>query len=637
MNRDETIMDSTTNHIELELLLLFAENELPQEEIVQIDQHLHGCEQCRTELERAQETLNLHSDYFHQTAIENPPPNEWRAFEGKLKAYAASFEQRSSERPESTIAFLQEHEPKSSRWKDFVSWMFSAPRLSVSLAGAAAAVALAVFLQHPRSGWLMPTEIVNRAEAAQERAVQSIPNPVLYQKVKLQHASSEPVTLESWNDIGASRIKQTSGTWWSLTDRSKTESDKSAPPLVRELKTVYTQNHLAWGTPISLSSFTQWRSSISTKPESETVAELNLPNGGKAYRIRSEAAGAGPEHRIQAIEIVVRERDWHAVSENLVVAERRGSSTYEIAELDYKVLPLSGLSGNFWGENSDVSSGVVSDSSSVHSTNMGELLIDALSRLDRVNALTQEQLTVKSQPNQGLLIQGVVTNENRKAQILDSLGPLANNTSVKIDIDTASSDSKARSGIQSKLLQVQSIDIPSGDSTSNPDLRRYLQVEKQLSGSALEQAMDHFTTIAVDHSIQAQLHSLALSQIANAVLPSEQSSLGLKVTQEWRSMMVRHAEQIERDATSLRDQLAPLFKDSVDKGGSASLPVPGESLQSAASRLAEITSRNNNILWNAFSVNTTDTANRALADPSYKRALDAELQLASAIRRQLTY
>jgi hypothetical protein len=386
-----------------------------------------------------------------------------------------------------------------------------------------------------------------------------------------------------------------------------------------------------------LSAFTQWRSSISRKPEGETVAVVNLASGDKAYRIRTESAGAGSEHGIQAIEIVVREKDWHAVSENLVVAERRGSSTYEIAELDYKILPLNALSGNFWGENSDVTSGVVSDSPSVHSINMGELLIDALSRLDHVNALTQEQLTVKPQPNQCLLIEGVVTNENRKAQILSALGPLANDSSVKINIDTAASGSKSHSGVLSKPLQVQSVGITSDGSTGNPDVRRYLQVEKQLSGSALEQALDHFTTIAVDHSIQAQLHSLALSQIANAVLPSEQSALGLQATQEWRSMMVRHAEQIEQNTASLRDQLAPLFKDSADKGGSASFLVPGASLQSEASRLAEITSKNNDILWNAFSVNTTDAANRALADPSYKRSLDAELQLAAAIRHQVSF
>lgn len=669
MDNSEIKITGVDSHVDGIQLVLFADGELSIEEATQVKRHLDTCMVCQAELEEIKIGVAVYED-FHQHAYSerfSPPTGAWQGFEEKL---ASSITEETATNRAKILSTPQDNHQKAqlvlglnnpalSHSAKFTFNQF----LSFGVVGLAAVLVIGFFfLRSNPGGRISVTEVISHAKAAQASNVQAIQHPVVYQKVRIERRAvnntpSESIVLESWNDMENSRLRESSGRWSQVSTKKDapdavgddtslhpSHNEVSAkdrtklPPLMREMKAIYRQNNLGEGSPISLNAFSRWSTSLPQKRE--TVQELQLDGRTKAYRIKAETENATSDNALRALEIIVRADDWHPVRENFVVADKGGDQTYEVAELDYKLVPLSELPGNAW----DASSGAVFDTPPPPEVTLpkskqelgNELLIDILSRLDQVDALTQDQLVVERKGDI-LKIHGMVPNDARKATILSALSPLENLSNLDIDIASATTANALQSTSFSKPLEAQSVNVPLSDTEGNPNLRHFLMTKKHLAGPALEQEMQRFTSVAIDHSSQAHLHALALEQIIDVIPESDSDVLSAEAFEQWRSLALKHLHKVQEEVTSLHNQLSPISSTSPDSVPlSAMVKISGD-LDSQVKHLSELTNTNDKILWEILSAPSVNAPDLTLSNTTFLRSLGAEEGLIASIEHTLNH
>jgi hypothetical protein len=221
-----------------------------------------------------------------------------------------------------------------------------APRYVVFAVLILAALGALVWL--PSQPVISATELLARVQEAQAIQLNKVTAPVIHQRLRVRRkltASNEQATTDydSWEDHSRGRYRQTG----------------SSAEILTELRTVCNANRLDWQAPLSAAGYARWRDSLPAKQDivapakvftaggvnggSEPLALTTIASSQAANSLRSEDSGAD---RITKAELVVRTADWHPVEERLWVDDRE----YEIAELDYGMLPLSQVDASVFAE-----------------------------------------------------------------------------------------------------------------------------------------------------------------------------------------------------------------------------------------------------------------------------------------------
>lgn len=644
-------------HIDPTELVLFDEGQLSTDSMSRIESHLMDCRQCQEELEEIQAGVAAYVSFHQSTYSERslPPPRGWSGFEERLSRCQIKAEVPRPVSPSSELAKPNSPDPQifesiNRGWKNFGSLDF---RWAFALGIASLAIVVSVFRLtshpgHPAS----VAEILEHASAKQADAFQIVQHPIVYQKVKIDrttraNSQAESIVLETWKDVKTSRTQEKAGPWSQVSEGEADSRPNSAtgpslfpariPSIMRDIRAVYEDNHLHQDSPISLHTFAQWAQASSQKKE--IVEELRRNGKVSAYRITAEARGPMAENAIRSFQIEVRAEDWHPVREELVVIDRDGEQTYEIAELDYRIAPLSELKGNLRDTFSDAPYGVhsIPKLAQLHpaAQSGSEVLIDVLTRLDRVNALTEDEIRIEREG--GIIhVRGVVASEARKAEIFAAFDSSTNRSNIDLDIHSATGASRVQSTPDSKPLEAQTVAIPTNPEGENSEVRQYLGTTKHLTGSALEQEIQRFTATALDRSTQVQQHAQALKQIVIALPEQDRQALGETAFGVWQSLALHHLQRVRQETTNLRNQLSPLVSGSFDSSSpSASAKLAGD-LDSQVRQLSELANRNDKTLWEVLSASSVRTSNPRLLSSDVE-SLDAETRLAVSIGQILEH
>lgn len=83
-------MTSTSCHPIAELLVQYADGELPAADARRVADHLTGCADCRAELRLLRRSLGLARDVWQQSAARAPSPGQYRVRPGRRRIYAAA-------------------------------------------------------------------------------------------------------------------------------------------------------------------------------------------------------------------------------------------------------------------------------------------------------------------------------------------------------------------------------------------------------------------------------------------------------------------------------------------------------------------------------------------------------------------
>jgi len=195
------------------------------------------------------------------------------------------------------------------------------PMLATAMVCAVAAIVFLVLSLRSVSV-IKPGEMLQRATAAESRAVQSGPG-VVVETVRIQ-TPRRKLERTIYRDIQGRRRTRDQGLSQAETTMRKEIEDIDIP----------------WNDPLSVASFRDWHDRVTVARE-----VVKRPKQGLLTLITTVAEGA-----IASESLTVRESDFHAVERTV---QLRDAETVEIAELNYSVLPWNSVNSDLFEPVSD--------------------------------------------------------------------------------------------------------------------------------------------------------------------------------------------------------------------------------------------------------------------------------------------
>jgi len=320
------------NHLTDEQLIFYVDGELGSRENARVRKHLESCWACRAKLENLEGVIKKIVEFDDQVLqpMVPPPPRHWGGLQPRLTELDAIRKKRSV----------------TDRLTDLLRSSLLEPRRVVFAILVLAALGGLIWL--PSQPVISANELLSRVQAAQSAEFAKISAPVVHERLRVRRkfvGSNEQATTDydSWADRSRGRFRQTG----------------SSSEILTEFRTICDANRLDWQAPLSGAGFARWRDSLPARQdivaaaqpstagydeaESKPLALTTIARSPVANSPHGDNWGA---NRITQAELIVRKADWHPVEERLWVNNRE----YEIAELDYRVLPPSAVDGTIFAE-----------------------------------------------------------------------------------------------------------------------------------------------------------------------------------------------------------------------------------------------------------------------------------------------
>src|SRR5260370_556307 len=225
------IGSSNHGHLSEVDLLLYVDGELAPKVATNLRAHFKACWSCRVRTEKIEEAISTFIDYRNQVLkpLAEPPPHDWRGFDGKLRDLAS-------------------HAGKPSMFANVrgtLGRIFFAPNVSLNVHVMKRAVAVAVIvaliaavlIRFNRTSIVSASEILQRVASAEQHEIAKTDQAVVYQKLQVRRkatvsSASETVTLEVWNDTVNPRARQSiedeTGRRFLHLDAKDTHSDQTS-------------------------------------------------------------------------------------------------------------------------------------------------------------------------------------------------------------------------------------------------------------------------------------------------------------------------------------------------------------------------------------------------------------------------
>jgi RNA polymerase sigma factor (sigma-70 family) len=388
---------------------------------------------------------------------------------------------------------------------------------------------------------------------------------------------------------------------------------------------------------------------------------VKVEERGDIYLLRYEAESGAAAEGLVAATLVVRRDDLRATEQTLVVRRAGGEQTrLRFAEVGYERRAPDSVAPSVFEPEAELLSGggirVESPAGRPKADGPAEppsdgqssaqpavpsastaLEVEVLGLLNQAGADLGEQVSVARTPQGGLHVRAIVETEERKAELLRALRPVAGNPSVRVEVATASE--AARQSRQVGRLEgpevVQQVEPADNRIAADADLRRYFAERGAAGGDQLETGIIRFAMRASARSRQALQHAWALKRLAQRFTPEELRTLDAEAKRKWLAMIRDHAEAARRETAALRQELQPVFapQGAPSPGPSEGAGVSEAELLASAGRLLESCTELDAAVRPAFAVSTGPSAAQAIKSQQFWRRLAEAESLAGQIRR----
>lgn len=549
--------DGDELHPPAERFLLFVDGELVPKEAARWQSHLDACWSCRVRVGKIQETIAdiiEFEDAVSSFQFSNSSP-DWGNFNSRLNALSREIGEKSVK--SRFFGFWKQLQ----QFRSF-NWMSK-----MAASTLAALLIFAVFYQFLAPAPVSASELLEKAATAQQEKIKTANQPVVYQKLKISQADKS-VVLEVWNEIGTAKNKKSS---------AAIAAQENADVL-SEYEAALERNNFDPRKPLSSEIFRAWRVSLADK--TDTVSQIETANGENAFRLTTAVGDARENGEIVRASLIVRQTDWHAVSQTIQVKIGDEIKTFEVSEMDFEVLNRDVLAKNFFGEDGALAKEIAlavkpspnvspKDSPSPDAEKSPETIVKAesspnappvaaasvdlevevLNLLNQAKADTGEQITV-ARENGLLKVRGIVETTERKKEILTALQPVSGNPSVRIEINTVAEAVAAEKNKSKNALTVQKIQTENSSTATENDLIEHL-------GSA-EKARA-FAASTVNRSSRAMSRAYALKRLVGQFKPEELRQMSPDARAKWLALVQSHARAFQTETENLRAELQQVF------------------------------------------------------------------------------
>jgi hypothetical protein len=257
-----------------------------------------------------------------------------------------------------------------------------------------------------------------------------------------------------------------------------------------------------------------------------------------------------------------------------------------------------------------------------------ELEIEVTYLLNRIKADLGEQVSLSRTAGGALRIEALAETDVRKEEILRALVPVRNNPAVKIEVSTVAEALKQRQD-RSNNMTVREVEVANNRTPADAELRAYFSA-RLVGREAIDEEISRYTSRVMSRSRQALLHASALKKLAGRFSQTEIRDLAGEPRAKWLAMIREHALGYQREVTTLRQELRPIFG-GPDEGPAET--VTEANLAESAVRLVELSYANDEVVRAAFTISAEGKDAAAIKSRQFWRSLSSAEKLAAAIQR----
>ncbi|HYH00894.1 MAG TPA: zf-HC2 domain-containing protein [Terriglobales bacterium] len=602
-------------HVSKEMLLEYLDGELGSSARDRIAAHLDACWECRMLHADIQQTIRDFMQFRSQALSEDviaAPPHEWRNFQRLLRQQVEAEEC---------------HKPSWAALSRAGVLIDSMRPVLARVAAAAVAIAvIALALTwHAQPPALQATTLLRQSIAAEEFAAAKV---VVHRSISL--TEHDPGTgrvisrrrIESWHSKNkriARRVYGTNGELlageWLTPDGARVvyRDGKMCPDCPP-------QHPLAKNEIWQLEPGADGFYKVVANPENITVEATPATY---VFKYQDDRSGSP---KLRSASLILRRSDLHPIQQTLTVEQNGKLENYRFVEASFERKAVDEVEASVF----NIDQFLVAPPAEIHPSPAEKLVefatadmeVEALGRLDDVDALAQNQLAVSRTHDGTLLVAGVVGTEERKQEIVGALGPLVRNPAVQVTIYTPA-EAEQQLTAPFERLQVQEVEISPAAGHGNPDIRHFLA--GQWSGSKLDEEVQRFSYRVYNHLAEAQLHALVLRHVVESLSESEYHAMTPEAQRKWRYLVRKHGLEVQREIRGVMDSLSPIV------GPVVAEPAPVHvNVRSAALQMSRLASSADSVIWQALASPNEGTS-AALKDPKLWRSLQTLEQLTKNI------
>jgi hypothetical protein len=507
--------ESPDSHVTDTVLMLAADGELDSDEAARVRLHLEACWSCRVRMEKIESAIADVVDYRNTLVASHLPLSSGpRAlFIARLEELAAGSRR---------AALLEQLLARTTAW--------AAPLNSRRLWGPALAslLAVAVLMRISRTPTVSATELLERAQASNERVLQSVRRPVVYRKIRIQSRERD-VTTVLYHDTTSARTVHTY------------ESETATADLEERLQAA----RLSWNDPLSLSAFISWRDVLPERTETVTRSRDGLLT-------LHTSTDQGP---ITAIDLTLRDADYHPVAELLHFQDE---DNVQISELAYSVMPFDGVDASIFAPPllphaptvaaAPISTPVLASAPSVRELADAEL--EARLALHATGADLGEQIEVANTNGKIVVVTGLLGSAEREQELLRALEGIPH---LHAQLDTVEHADMTISSLDAKDSK------PIIAVASAPPLEP--QLEAHLSDPV---GRAEFINVSLNQARSALSTVWALRRLSERYSGDVISDLSVTSQHALEALIRDHVEALQKDLGDLSTGLLPLLSESVE-------------------------------------------------------------------------
>ena len=609
-------------------LLCFIDGELSPNLSEGLRSHLEACWRCRNRAEKLQSTISRFIDY--RTVVLQPlisPPNNWGGFSSKLNNQAIEMPPPSIwDRCRSVI-------------NRFRAALIHLDQRTVRLAGISAITVLlgfmgVYFLFISSNSVVSAEELINLAALSRESELKKADQPVLYQQLRVMRRNAngeEAANVELWQDIDNLRIRKV----------VVPATEERGATVLSDLEQILRANKYE-PPPLSIVGFQSWRNMLSDKRDS--VVKLKTPDGVDALRLQTESTSRPETGSLISSVLIVRASDYHPYEQSFTVATVEGVQEFEVRETSFAVMSLNSLNPGFFADSvpmivsarpSPAPSASASETNKAANANLSahgaepvvtlnvatpELEVEVLNLLHTAGADLGEQIEVRRLPGGPIVVSGVVETPERKTEILNALGALKDNPSIRIQISTVSealaAEKSNRARPQPSIEQVQ---IDTDSYPAEGDLLAHFHDAT---------AARSFAARMTGQSSRAMNYLWAMKRLKGQFSGSQIEKLSPEARGKWLNVIRSYARSYQSEIGTLRRELQPVFGGAGGSGDGARITSDAELMQTI-DQLFAAGSGSNQVVRGAFT--TSSSGINAIRTAQFWQTLNRAEVLAASI------
>lgn len=190
---------------------------------------------------------------------------------------------------------------------------------------------------------------------------------------------------------------------------------------------------------------------------------------------------------------------------------------------------------------------------------LAALEIEALRRLDRIDALLGERITV-SRDSRRVRIDGIAETPARKTEIVAALGPLMTTSGVAVTLHSVAERLGAGPRATRESLTLLEVHVAHDAFPAREAVLGYVQSHgEQDATRTIEERARDFASQVIRRSDEALVHTWAVQRLAARFTVEEQRALTAEVYASWWSLVAEHARHVREATAALRQDLRPIF------------------------------------------------------------------------------